>query len=81
MNIEVHQFLLGDVEDPQVYAAAPIFEWEQSESGQWIKEHALSKPVWQTTLDISTYGYKVRIVADLREEDITYFKLKWGNFK
>ena len=81
MIIEVHQFLLGDVEDPQVYAAPPIWEWQQSEAGQWVKEHALSTPVWQTITCPNTYSYKVRIVADLREEDITYFKLKWGNFK
>jgi hypothetical protein len=82
MKIIVHEIMLStECEDPQIYAAAPIYDWEQSESGKWIKEHALASPVWQTTICISTYRYKVRIVADLLEEDITYFKLKWGKFK
>jgi len=82
MKIVVHEAMLADdCEDPQIYAAAPIWEWQQSESGKWVKEHALAAPVWQTTTCISTYRYIVRIVADLKEQDITYFKLKWGKFK
>lgn len=81
MKIQVHEFRLSDVEDPEIYAAEPIINWERSDSGQWVKEHALSQPYWQITPDVFNYGYKVRIVADLREEDITYFKLKWENFK
>ena len=82
MKIIVHEAVLADdCEDPQIYAAAPIWEWQQSESGKWVKEHALAAPVWQTTTCISTYRYIVYIVADLKEQDITYFKLKWGKFK
>jgi len=82
MKIIVHEAMLAnDCEDPQIYAAAPIWEWQQSEMGKWVKEHALVSPVWQTTTCISTYRYIVRIVADLKEQDITYFKLKWGKFK
>ena len=82
MKIIVHEATMAeDCEDPQIYAAAPIWEWQQSESGKWVKEHALASPVWQTTTCVSTYRYIVRIVADLKEQDITYFKLKWGKFK
>jgi hypothetical protein len=31
---------MGDVEDPELYAAAPIIEWEKSEKGQWLHEHS-----------------------------------------
>ena len=79
MKIIVHEAVIsGECEDPQLYAAEPIYEWEQSESGKWVKEHALATPVFHTTPCIKTYRFTVRIVADLREEDITYFKLKWG---
>jgi len=82
MKIIVHEAILSnDCEDPQIYAAVPIWEWQQSEMGKWVKEHALASPVWQTTTCVSTYRYIVRIVADLKEEDITYFKLKWEKFK
>ena len=82
MKIIVHEATMAaDCEDPQIYAAVPIWEWQQSESGKWVKEHALTSPVWQTTTCVSTYRYIVRIVADLKEQDITYFKLKWEKFK
>jgi len=82
MLIVVHEAVyLDDCEDFQIYAAVPIYEWEQSESGKWVKEHALATPVWQTTTCSRTYKYTVRIVADLREEDVTYFNLKWKKFK
>jgi hypothetical protein len=82
MKIIVHEATMAeDCEDPTIYASVPIYEWEQSDSGKWVKEHALASPVWQTTTCVSTYRYIVRIVADLKEEDITYFKLKWGKFK
>ena len=29
-----HQFNLGDVEDPDIYAAQPIWEWQQTEKGK-----------------------------------------------
>ena len=81
MKIEVYSFTLGDVEDPQLYTAGPLIEWENSEQGKWVKANAIAEPYWQTGPDPFNYGYRVRIVADLKEQDITYFKLKWGNYK
>lgn len=81
MKIVVSEFLLGDVEDPQLYAAQPIWEWQQSEVGKWVMSNALDQPEWSTHVDHTTYGYKVRITANLKEEDITFYKLKWGNRK
>lgn len=78
MKITVYDFVLGDVEDPEIYAAGPIIEWEQSEAGKWIMEHAISPPEWHINPDPFTYGYRIRIGADLEEADITYFNLKWG---
>jgi hypothetical protein len=82
MNTVVHEAVIsGDCEDPQLYAAAPIYEWERSEAGQWIMAHSLVVPYFQILTDMNTINYKLRIVADLKEQDITYFKLKWGEFK
>ena len=36
-KIVVHQFYMGDVEDPDIYAAEPIWNWEKSEQGQFLK--------------------------------------------
>ena len=31
-DICVHEFPMGDVEDPDLYAAQPIWEWQESEA-------------------------------------------------
>jgi hypothetical protein len=78
MKVKVLEFNMGDVDDPQVYAAQPIWEWQQSDCGRWVMENALDIPVWHTGLNHMTYGHTVSVIADLKEEHVTYFTLKWG---
>ena len=78
-DVVVHEFPMGDVEDPDLYAAQPLWEWQQSEMGCWIMEHAVETPYWTRQIDSRTYGHRYYIVARLRESDQTFFKLKWGN--
>ena len=33
-EINVHEILMGDVEDPDLMIAAPIYEWQQTEAGR-----------------------------------------------
>jgi hypothetical protein len=73
----VHEFNKGDVEDPDLYAAQPIYEWQETEAGKWIMEHAVEPPFWHRTIDPHSYGHKYYIVARLREQDQTYWALKW----
>lgn len=77
-RVIVHSFTVGDVEDPDLYAAEPIHKWEQSDAGQWIMEHAVETPMWQRANDISIYGYRYKIVARLRDKDLTWFNLKYS---
>jgi hypothetical protein len=77
-DIKVHEFNMGDVEDPDLYAAQPIMEWQQSEAGQWIMAHAVETPFWHRTVDPASYGHKYYIIARLSEQDQTYWTLKWG---
>ena len=74
----VHQFKIGDVEDQDVYAAEPLWQWQQSEAGKWILEHSLEPPSWHkggiSYLYMST-TYHVRTI--LLAEDYTYWKLKF----
>jgi hypothetical protein len=73
----VHEFSLSDVDDPDLLAAEPIWNWQQSDSGKWVMENAYDKPSWYKQLDTMTYGYKFQIRADLTPEQITYFELKF----
>lgn len=76
-DVRVHEFNMGDVEDPDLYAAEPIWQWQQSEAGKWVMEHAVETPFWHRHVDPHTYGYKYHIIARLKEQDHTYWALKW----
>jgi hypothetical protein len=76
-DIVVHEFRLGDVEDPDLYAGGPLYEWQQTEAGKWIMENAVIKPFWNRMIDPLTYGWRYVIVARLKESDQIFFKLKF----
>ena len=76
-DICVHEFTMGDVEDPDLYAAQPIWEWQVSDAGRFIMEHASEPPYWIRQVDHSSYGHQYRIMARLSEPNQTFFKLKF----
>jgi hypothetical protein len=78
-TIVVHRFKMGDVEDPDLYAAEPIWKWQESEMGKWVMDHAVDQPEWHKVHEVMTYGYQYAIVAKLTAKDYTYWALKWGN--
>jgi hypothetical protein len=77
-KVVVHQFNLGDVDDPEIYAASPIWEWQQSEPGKFVMEHAIDKPEWRRQVDHSTYSYQYAVIAELEMKKLAEFYLKWG---
>jgi hypothetical protein len=78
-KVVVHKFSMGDVDDPDLYVAQPIYEWQESDAGKFIMEHAVEKPYWHRTNDIASYGHRYDIVARLSEQNETFWILKWGN--
>ena len=68
---------MGDVDDPEIYAAVPIHEWEQTEQGQWVMEHC-ADPRFNLQPDPSYMGHCVVISGELEDHDATFFTLKWG---
>jgi hypothetical protein len=76
-EVTVHTFRMGDVEDPDLYAAQPMCEWERSEAGQWVMSHAVETPSWYRGSDPYNWGYQYRIVARLTDADHVFFKLKF----
>jgi hypothetical protein len=76
-DVVVHKFNMGDVEDPDLYAAQPLWDWQQTEAGQWIMEHAVETPFWHRQVDPYNYGHVYCVVARLSESDQTYWALKW----
>ena len=76
-DVCVHEIRMGDVEDPDLYAAQPMLDWQESEAGQWIMEHAVETPFWHRVISPYTMGWTYYIIARLAEHDQTFWALKW----
>jgi hypothetical protein len=79
-KVVVHSFTMGDVEDPDLYAAEPLLEWQKSEAGQFIMEHAVTEPIWHRQIDHINWGHRYVIVAELEKKKLSEFYLKFDTF-
>lgn len=73
----LHEFTMGDVEDPYLYAAFPISAWQETEMGQWVMANVVGEAVFQCIPDPSQYGYRVIITGELSPKTETFFRLKF----
>ena len=73
----VHTIRMGDVEDPDLFVAQPIWEWQETEAGKWIMENSNPTPSWHRTHDIYSYGHIYQIRAYLTHKQLTFWKLKY----
>lgn len=78
-TVVAHRFRMGDVDDPDLYAAQPIWEWQQTEAGKFIMSRAVDTPEWHRYLDPLSYGYNYAIVAKIKDVDYTFWCLKWAD--
>ena len=72
----IKTFRLGDTEDPEIYAAQPIYEWQQTEEGKWVMEHGLD-PTYIISTDPLNYGYVVVIHAHILPKDWTEYLFRF----
>jgi len=77
MNVVVKTIRIGDVDDPDLMVAEPIWQWQQSDEGQFVMANAVDKPYWVRDWNEMRYGYRYKIVARMKESDIVYWKLRW----
>ena len=75
-EVVVHEFTMGDVDDPDLYAAEPLWQWQQSEEGQWVMSHAVETPSWYRIPDQLQYGYKFQVRAKLSGARLTEYMLR-----
>jgi len=78
VKILLHEFRMGDVEDPELYAAEPLWAWQQTESGKWCMAHCVESPTFYVNADPDNYGYRITVVGELEEKDYTFWKLKYS---
>ena len=76
-DVCVHEIRMGDVEDPDIYVAAPIWEWQQTDAGRFVMDHAVGKPYWIQHRDHSSYYLLYRIMARLSEQNEVFWRLKY----
>ena len=74
----LHEFTMGDVEDPYLMAGEPIYQWQQTEKGQWVMEHVQGEMVFHCVPDMNTMGYRVVISGQLDERDEIIYRLKYS---
>jgi hypothetical protein len=80
LTITCMKIRMGDVEDPDLMVAAPIYDWQQTEMGKWIMANAIPEsPSWHRNIDASSFGWVYSIRADLTPKNYTYWWLKWGH--
>ena len=76
-TLEVAEFRISDVDEPDLYASSHIYNWLQTDAGQWVKEHAIGDLTTTSSLDFDYMGHKFRITAKFEDKDATYFLLKY----
>ena len=77
-DVCVYAFRVSDVDEPDILAGEPLWQWQNSEQGQWIMQQAVEKPYWVRVIDHNTYGFQYRIMARLSEHNECFWRLKWS---
>ena len=79
MKITFHTFSMGDVDDVDIYAAQPIYEWQQTNQGRWVMENAHDL-TYYTGADPYNFGYKISITGEIGDpRKVTEYYLRWPN--
>lgn len=77
VKIVVHEFTIADIDDPEIFAAEPLYKWEHSPAGQWVMEHAVEVPKWHKYISPDEVNYRYKVIAQFRESDAIIYNLKW----
>lgn len=80
-KVPVHYFLLGDVEEPSLYAAAHLQYWYKTPEGAFVVEHAISKVTIESGFNPNNYMYSYAVVAELEEQKLSEFYLRFDKPK
>jgi hypothetical protein len=67
---------MGDVDDVEIYAAQPIYEWLQTDAGKWVNERC-EDLTWHTNPNDS-YGWTVIIRGSITDQHATEYYLRFG---
>lgn len=77
----VKEIQMGDVDDPYLYAAFPLAEWEKTEEYQWLKSQMPEDEDLVFFCDSHYFGFIIRVYAPLTGKALTYYNLKYLGIK
>ena len=77
-DVCVRTLEIPDVEDPDLFVADLIRDWQQTDAGKFVMENAVDPPYWISAKEPVTYRTCVKIMARLSEQNETFWRLKWG---
>ena len=79
MKILFTTFLMGDVDDVDIYVAQPIYDWQQTKHGSWVMEN-VNDLKYYTSTDPTTLGYRISICGEIPDgPQLTEYLLKYSH--
>jgi hypothetical protein len=79
-EVAFHKIHMGDVEDPDLFVAEPIYQWQQTDAGKFVMEKSIpNSPRWERRPDLQYWGHVYYIFAEMDERSLTEYYLRWGN--
>ena len=67
---------MGDVDDVEVYAAQPIYNYLQTDEGKWVNERCEDLS-WHTNANSMTYGWTILIQGSITDQHATEYYLRF----
>ena len=77
IEYKVHSIRMGDVDDPDLMVAQPIYEWQQTKAGKYVMKNSTPSPIWRRGFDYESYGLMYLIFAYFTPEQLTFYRLKF----
>ena len=78
-EVVFHKIHMGDVEDPDLFVAEPIWKWQQTPAGKFVMEKSVpNSPRWERRADLQHWGHVYYIFAEMDTRSLTEYYLRWG---
>ena len=77
VKIVVYRFRVNEYNDPDLFIASELLDWEKSPVGIWVLAHSVESPMWNRSPKFHPGNMEYTITAELPSVHATEFFLKW----
>ena len=74
-HVVVYEFEMGDVADPEVYLAEPVWEWQQTPEGKQAMKYADGNLYYHINPSKHGFGYTITITGEVEGKYETLYRL------